>query len=442
MNKGSQNPDFSFDLDEIFNKNSPYNNSSAPSKQSSCVYKQSSFGSNSYFHNQGPIVHTQAYLPQYPYYQAVSMGYMPLANYQYPQFVNKAYTNPNMMNPNCMPIYFSKKDNDEVTEITQSKDTSKKTKKKTTKKATKSNKIYSISEEEKNEEIIEDFSNNSYVLNKAENHTENTALYQNNKAIIIENPALLELLNQESYQIKKKCLQIQEIIESIYSIQDIKNIFNYLLLQDIDKISIGAYSNYFVQSLIKKLDLEDLKKAWNLLSKFQVMLNEFGNRVVQTLVELMVSHNMQKIVLTKIDEMLTILSFDRYGIFILHQLLKLNLEYSQISFLAEHINEQFNSLVFNINGVVLVKKYFFYLKKNELVEHIRKLYFQRVVPFLYFYMHEKNSSYLILMLIEEFPSIAQNVFDYIDVKILMISEHSAKVLNRLMELIILVSSIY
>lgn len=438
--QGFDNSTFSFDLEEIFGKKATRDSNSGGFSTSDSDKFQSgkdkSFKSDSYFqhfqqtinqprNHPHRIIQTRPHpQPQqynmkfvnYPYHQLVTIGNLPLVKnsfYPFPYNHGHVYfdTNKNII-PSIPNNRTMKKDKNKQP---PSKDKKEKRKKVKTRKQS--------CFEEKQDSIV--FDKISYKI-------ENSKISENNNNSNIEENVLI-LLNDSFYKKKKKCILIQKKIEDINDPVILKRIFAELN-KNLAKISIGKFSNYFLQSLFVKLDSEDLKTSWKELTNYEVMSNEFGNRVIQALVGVLLSKNMQNHIISKLKTMISVLSYDKYGIFVLQSLFIGNLKSGEIDFLTSYINEFFHSLSFNINGVVLLKKYFLYIKKNDDMECLKKLYIQKIKPFFYFLIHEKYSSYLVQMLIEEFSYVYDDLIDYIDVDNLPSNEYSLKVIQSMIDL--------
>lgn len=448
--KGFDNNNFSIDLDDIFGLQSTQLQSGGQSSSGSDKIPSNKPYSNPYFENQNNQQrhHQQQSKPNQGYYNypiqyqqsTMSMGNFPyVTNSYYTYGGNQMYFQNNNFGPNPQSNTFIPMS--VYGEFKESKPPFKAKKKKKTTKASDSDHIKIFDHEEETKKEISKKQDRS---NHDISHQQNTLLSDDIENLEIKNdnkdentlldPELLLLLSATSFQKKKKCLKIQQFIESINDPDMIKEIYTRLATKDLQRISRGKFSNYFTQTLLSKLDIEELKNAWKELSKYDVMLNEFGNRVLQVLVDQLISKNQLLIVTGKLRQMISILSYDQYGIFVLQSLFVSDAKTSEIAFLIDYINDFFYSHAFNINGVVLIKKYLLFLKRRNEEESIKNVYIQKIRPFVYFLLHEKYSSYLLLMVIEEFTFICEDLFDHIEVEKIMLSEYSSSVLQKLIEL--------
>lgn len=202
--------------------------------------------------------------------------------------------------------------------------------------------------------------------------------------------------------------KLQKLLKTIKNKNEISCIFQEISKLDLVTICTDQFGNYFLQTLISKLGSTELHQLSKYLKqkKYDICLDEYGNRVIQCLLFNQIKYNFNSSFLSEIVEIVEVLGFHKYGCFILQNLLELSSRNKllEFDFLLSYIEENFYSLCCHITGVVLLKKYIIYIKnrfaKKEIDIFLNE-YIQQKLPFL---SQHKVAHFLIIWITEQFPA--------------------------------------
>lgn len=240
----------------------------------------------------------------------------------------------------------------------------------------------------------------------------------------------LSILNIDSKRITAKCqdmfikiininnsdldkwdyaISIQKIIEKSLSSYEISSTMKLLNQQGFQKFANSKFGNYILQSIIKKLTPEDLISAWENLSTISIMVSEYGNRVIQLSLDLLLNYKIKSyedIVIASIAKNYDFLAYNKYGTYILQNYL-CHRSSPNIESLVNYIEENFYSLSFHVNGIHLIKRYIIHIKDNK--EEVTKIFERFVKPYFPFLIQDKYSHYLVCLMIEEFKHLRKDI---------------------------------
>ena len=162
------------------------------------------------------------------------------------------------------------------------------------------------------------------------------------------------------------------------------------VIDDLEDLVNHKYGNYFTQKLINKLSTQQRGKIWGILNKKNILeyaLNEFGNHSIQVLLNLAAQNEQEEdFIMNLFNPYLSVLAYNKYGIFVILRIYTL-FSNKWIEEIKKFIDENFNSLLFHINGVCLIKKYISY-KANISTEE-KELFVKMLSKFNYFLLLDK-----------------------------------------------------
>lgn len=249
-------------------------------------------------------------------------------------------------------------------------------------------------------------------------------------------------LNNSDLEKWEFAMNIQKIIEQSLSKYEISATMKLLSHQGFEKFSNTKFGNYIIQSLVKKLSAEDLAFAWTSLSTFSIMISEYGNRVIQLSLNLLLDFKNKKyedMIINTISTYYDFLAYNKYGTYILQNYL-CHSSSPNIQSLVTFIEENFYSLSFHVNGIHLVKKYITHIKGNQ--EEITKIFERFVKPHIQFLMIDKYCHYLVCLFIEEFSYLRKESIIQLNRQVKSFKDkYSRKVVLLILELYDEVSSI-
>jgi len=209
------------------------------------------------------------------------------------------------------------------------------------------------------------------------------------------------------------------------------------VIDDIEDLVNHKYGNYFTQKLISKLNTQQRGKIWNILNKKNILeyaLNEFGNHSIQVLLNQAAQNEQEEeYIMTLFNPYLAILPYNKFGIFVILRMYTL-FSNKWIDEIKKFIDENFNSLLFHINGVCLIKKYISY-KSNTSTED-KVLFIKMLSKFNYFLLSDKYAHFLTLYIIEEWGVvICMDIILYVinDYKLALESKYGSMVLLKVIE---------
>lgn len=253
--------------------------------------------------------------------------------------------------------------------------------------------------------------NNKELKESCENKSmSNQSSYENPK--IKQKPDLDKELKftlskcQASYiSLKKGSQKLQKRLDLVTKIEDFALILGEIIKEDIYLISTSQYGNFFLQKLIAKLSRDSLLECWKVIcvKKYDILFDEYGNRVIQCLISQLAEKGEEKAVLDEIIPISSILAFHKYGIFTLQRILESSF-FSEKSFLYECLEENFFSLCFHVYGIYLLKRYVLYLSKDGFTPLYNKIIEPYIIPKLDFLSKDKCAHFLILWIIENADS--------------------------------------
>lgn len=251
-----------------------------------------------------------------------------------------------------------------------------------------------------------------------------------------EEEILKEMLSKCRYAklIKQKdSKKLQKLLDKLKLKKSISCIFEAILEEDFCKIASSNFGNYFIQNLLTKITPDEQLTAWKVFSESnkEVFFSEFGNRVIQNLISLLYHNGQKKKITAVLEPMLTSLAYHKYGSFILHGIIE-KFDIYDLGFLEAFIEENFYSLIFHINGVVLLKRYIPFLKRKSanLAEFLKKYILDKT----YFLSQDKYAHFLILWIFDQINPTDRLEFDKKLVReafILIKDEFGSKVVLKL-----------
>lgn len=199
---------------------------------------------------------------------------------------------------------------------------------------------------------------------------------------------------------QKGSKKIQKAMDNIVKKEEIDILYDHSINELVYFVN-HKYGNYYSQKLLQKLDFAKRTKVWEILTEKNILLyalNEFGNHSIQILISSTESETEEDTIMAYFKNYYSSLSYNKYGSFILQRILK---TFSQKwkSEILSFIGENFNSLLFHVNGVCLIKKFISYgdfdsnEKKNAFMSNFKYL--------LYPLITDKYANYFCLFILEE-----------------------------------------
>lgn len=235
---------------------------------------------------------------------------------------------------------------------------------------------------------------------------------------------------------KKKMLIIESRIKSLCSDYDVSSIFLVMKKIGFVKLSSEKYWNYLLQVFFSKLSISQLYIIWKELISliYDVCFHEYSNRVIQSLFKILINCKETAKEVTDVAIKITpSISYQKYGAFVVQNFLSLNFT-QKTDFIESFIEENFLSLVFHVNGVILTKKYVEYLA-NEKKMKLEELYHCSIKPTMVSLVNHKYSHYLILKLIDLISYLIIDDLEkiYLDQWTLLESEYSKEIIKHIVK---------
>lgn len=206
--------------------------------------------------------------------------------------------------------------------------------------------------------------------------------------------------------VKKGSQKLQKVISSITSEAEISQIYFKLKKENLISIANNQFGNFFLQKFILKLNSYQMKDLWETLmqTKYEILFDEFGNRVMHTLMNELIEIGQFEMILNDIKPLITLLAYQKYGVFTLQKLLENSKVKNEIAFISEFVQESFYSLCCHMNGVYLLKRYVLFALKNGFNFLKNTIIDKYIIPCIDFISNDKYGHFLILWLYEHVKS--------------------------------------
>lgn len=202
---------------------------------------------------------------------------------------------------------------------------------------------------------------------------------------------------------QKGSKKLQKLIENNKNPEIIRYIHN-LIKPNLYSIINNKFGNYFFQKLIPLLDYSLRSEFWSMVFNnfLTISQNEYGNHVLQTLITYSTGNiHEEEIIFNYINQYFYSLAFDTYGKFIVLKAISIFGDLNKER-LIRKVEENLNSLIFNINSVVIVKRYIKIVNSNQ-DTYDKSLLFSCLKYKYLSISTDKIAHYVLLCIVDEFP---------------------------------------
>lgn len=208
-----------------------------------------------------------------------------------------------------------------------------------------------------------------------------------------EIPNLIEFVNT-----KRGSKTLQNFVLNLPK-NDIKELFD-MILPVYPKICINQYGNFFMTKFIDFFNSKQRKKLWKVtkINLLEICTNEFGNHCVQALIANLNSPEEEIYINNLLCPFYTVLSLNKFGTFVIQKiLLKFSLE--NRSAIHRFTVDNFMTLVTNIHGVCVIKKYI--LANKYAPDSFKKTFVDTFHKFFMEIVNDPCGNYSVFCLLEE-----------------------------------------
>lgn len=209
------------------------------------------------------------------------------------------------------------------------------------------------------------------------------------------------------------------------------------LKKDIDKLMVDNYGNYFLQELLRFLNIKERLKVWKIIKNNVCYYgtHQYAHHVLQFLIELSVEKEQQNIneILLPFFETLLL---DAKGSHIIQKIITYFNETSKKD-LVQFMLSNFISIITNIQGVCSVKKFIKSVSLENSQSQVQ--FYQQIISNLPSLVNEKSAHYALLCIFEEWSENSfKEILDHLVENFLSYS--TLKYASRLIEKCLLIEN--